>query len=555
MITMSYKALYLKYRPQTFEEVAGQTPVVKTLKKALSAGKIAHAYLFSGPRGTGKTTMARLFAKALNCEKGLGMQCCQCEDCKLIAEGAHPDVTEIDAASNNGVDQVRDLIEQVGYSPIRGKYKVYIIDEVHMMSTGAFNALLKTLEEPPEHVVFILCTTEPHKVLPTILSRCQRYEFHPLTEEEMKQKLIEVLHQEKAGFEEAALDGVIELADGGMRDALSITDQLLAYSNNNLYLQDLLDVYGLASKEEKISLLKAVGEGNATLVVGKCDLYRSGGIDLRRLTKDLIRFLKDVLVYRKTNDADLLTQLKKEECEALDTYFPGDKLNTSLTKLMDTQASFSRVDDVRSLLELTLLELTSTKEEIALFSLNKKTQKEEEKPLSKDHVQKETPSLPKKEEKKEEEEKAFDTSHFTYKVVAFEGEEYHLEEDTLIKIIVRANKEERKKLMTKWDKLTDVFGDPNAGQFAQLLHNGSPYILSDECLVITYSFSKDSQKVNIKENQKPLQELIKNLIGKDVFIYALDSTERGNLLSKYYVLMKSNKLPSKEDECDIPKIK
>ena len=166
---MSYKALYLTYRPQTFEEVAGQKPIVRTLKNALATGKMAHAYLFAGPRGTGKTSMARLFAKALNCEQGLGHQCNECQNCQEVANGTHPDVIEIDAASNNGVDQVRDLIEKVRYAPIKGNYKVYIIDEVHMMTTGAFNALLKTIEEPPENVIFILCTTEPFKVIPTIL--------------------------------------------------------------------------------------------------------------------------------------------------------------------------------------------------------------------------------------------------------------------------------------------------------------------------------------------------------------------------------------------------
>ena len=170
---MTYRALYLKYRPQTFSEVAGQEAIVKTLVNSLNSGKIAHAYLFSGPRGTGKTSMARLFAKALNCEEGLGHQCDVCDNCRMISEGSHPDVIEIDAASNNGVDQVRDLIEKIHYAPIKGRYKVYIIDEVHMMSTGAFNALLKTLEEPPSHVIFILCTTEINKVLPTIISRCQ----------------------------------------------------------------------------------------------------------------------------------------------------------------------------------------------------------------------------------------------------------------------------------------------------------------------------------------------------------------------------------------------
>src|SRR5574344_1367935 len=296
---MSYKALYLTYRPQTFDEVAGQKAIVRTLKNALTSGKMAHAYLFAGPRGTGKTTMARLFAKALDCEEGLGHQCNKCSNCLAISEGSHPDVIEIDAASNNGVDQVRDLIDKVKYAPIKGKYKVYIIDEVHMMSTGAFNALLKTLEEPPENVIFILCTTEPYKVLPTILSRCQRFDFSKLTDEEMRGKLIEVLTQEKTAYDEEGVKAVISLADGGMRDALSILYQVLAYSGDKLHEKDVLAIFGLSSREEKIALLHPIQRGDVADLMLKSQQMLSSGIDIRRLVSDLITILKDTLVYER----------------------------------------------------------------------------------------------------------------------------------------------------------------------------------------------------------------------------------------------------------------
>ena len=207
---MAYKALYRTYRPQTFEEVAGQQHIVKTLKNALQSGKIAHAYLFAGPRGTGKTSMAKLFAKALNCEHGVGCQCNECKNCKAIIDGSHPDVLELDAASNNGVDEIRDLIDKVKYGTILGRYKVYIIDEVHMLSAGAFNALLKTLEEPPEHVIFILATTEPHKILPTILSRCQRYDFEKVSDKDIKERLHSILDKEGVVFNESAINLIIK---------------------------------------------------------------------------------------------------------------------------------------------------------------------------------------------------------------------------------------------------------------------------------------------------------------------------------------------------------
>ncbi|MFA5481713.1 MAG: DNA polymerase III subunit gamma/tau, partial [Bacilli bacterium] len=252
---MAYKALYRTYRPRTFSEVAGQKHIVRTIENALKNNKIAHAYLFCGPRGTGKTSMAKLLAKALNCEEGFGHQCNKCGNCLSVNESTHPDVIEIDAASNNGVEEVRDLIEKVKYLPIKGKYKVYIIDEVHMMTSGAFNALLKTLEEPPSHVVFILATTEPHKVLPTIVSRCQRYDFTKVEDDAIRQKMIEILDLEKIKYDLPVINAIIDLADGGVRDALSILEHVLAYAGDEIKEKDVFNLFGLASKKEKIDLL------------------------------------------------------------------------------------------------------------------------------------------------------------------------------------------------------------------------------------------------------------------------------------------------------------
>lgn len=292
---MSYKALYRSYRPQTFGEVAGQEHIVTTLKNAIKENRISHAYLFAGPRGTGKTTVAKLLAKALNCT-GENPPCDQCPNCKAITVGEHPDVIEIDAASNNGVDEVRDLIDKVKYAPINGKYKVYIIDEVHMMSTGAFNALLKTLEEPPAHIVFVLATTEPHKILPTIISRCQRFDFKKVENHDIISRLEYVLKSENKKYELSALESVAKLAEGGMRDALSILEQCLAY-NNELTVESVNMVYGLLSMDNKISFIKQLLSKDIKGVLTSLDNMLSGSIDIKRLTFDLVDVLKLSLIH------------------------------------------------------------------------------------------------------------------------------------------------------------------------------------------------------------------------------------------------------------------
>ncbi|EGS4843797.1 DNA polymerase III subunit gamma/tau, partial [Listeria monocytogenes] len=242
---MAYQALYRVFRPQSFQDVVGQEHVTKTLKNAIVQNKTSHAYLFSGPRGTGKTSAAKIFAKAINCEHGHdGEPCNECEICKGTTDGSIPDVLEIDAASNNGVEEIRDIREKVKYAPTVAKYKVYIIDEVHMLSTGAFNALLKTLEEPPKHVIFILATTEPHKLPLTIISRVQRFDFKRITTQDIIGRLKFILEEEKIPYDEKALMIVARAAEGGMRDALSLLDQVISYGSEEVTVEDALEITG-----------------------------------------------------------------------------------------------------------------------------------------------------------------------------------------------------------------------------------------------------------------------------------------------------------------------
>ena len=310
---MSYQVLYRTYRPSRFDEVVGQEYIVKILKNTIKNKRIAHAYLFAGPRGTGKTTIAKLFAKAINCEDFNEEACDSCPSCLAFKENNHPDIIELDAASNNSVDDIREIIEQVPYSPIVGKYKVYIIDEVHMLSSSAFNALLKTLEEPPAHVVFILATTDPQKIIPTVLSRCQRYNFSKISNLNMEKKMVEILNKEHLQYEDKALDEVAMLAEGGMRDALSILEQILSYNNDGIFLEDVQRIFGLSTKEEKVELLIKIHND----LTGSINLLRQmydSGIDPKRLCVDLLEIIKESLIYSDDQNETLLNKLSKFDC-------------------------------------------------------------------------------------------------------------------------------------------------------------------------------------------------------------------------------------------------
>lgn len=558
---MAYKALYRTYRPSTFEEVAGQKHIVKTLQNALNTQKIAHAYLFTGPRGTGKTSMAKLVAKALNCEEGIGHQCNHCSNCLAINNGSHPDVIEIDAASNNGVDDVRDIIERVKYSPMKGRYKVYIIDEVHMMSASAFNALLKTLEEPPAHVIFILATTEPHKVLPTILSRCQRYDFTKVDEVSLEERMKEILLKESISYDEDALKLIISLADGGVRDALSLLDQSIAYAGDYLHLHDLEDLFGLAGNKEKMALLISIAHANYKEVLATMNQFLEHGVDIRRLTSDLLNILKDLLIYQKTKDTALLITLKEEDAITLEKEISSKAASKMIDILLALQNEFKTINNIRSLFEITLLKLCAVHEEVEAETTTptpatpivkqevpiKKepvvaTTKQEGKPAPIKEEPKVTPS-----QKEEKEELppflAPKKPEITFEPIDSEGEKNALDDETMIQIMVSGNKEEKQKLIANWSLLQNFLLDPKLGKYASLLQDGTPYILTKQILVLQYELSTLVDKVNVTSHQKFLKALIEKLIHREVSVYAIVRTEAVRLYGKYQNLYQVGKLP------------
>lgn len=316
---MSYTALYRKFRPQEFEDVKGQEHIVTTLKNQIKSDRIGHAYLFCGTRGTGKTSVAKIFAKAVNCERPVdGSPCGKCAICKAIANGSSMNVIEIDAASNNGVDNIRQIREEVTYRPTEGKYKVYIIDEVHMLSSGAFNALLKTLEEPPSYVIFILATTEAHKIPITILSRCQRYDFHRISIDTIAKRLMQLMEIEQIEAEEKAVRYVAKAGDGSMRDALSLLEQCISFHlGETLTYENVLDVLGAVDTEVFSKLLRQIIKKDIVGAIKMLDILADEGRELGQMVNDFTWYLRNLLLLQSSDDMEDILDMSKEHLAAL----------------------------------------------------------------------------------------------------------------------------------------------------------------------------------------------------------------------------------------------
>ena len=379
------ESLYRKYRPLTFDSVVGQQHIVSTLEHAITEGRLSHAYLFCGPRGTGKTTMARILAKALLCRnaeaaRAEGASGCMpdgtCEECELIAEGNHPDVYELDAASRTGVDNVREeIINSVNFAPVRGKYKIYIIDEVHMLTTAAFNALLKTLEEPPAHVIFVLCTTDPQKILETILSRCQRFDFHRIGNEDIERRLAYVCEQEGFDYDDEALAIVARHAKGGMRDALSTLEQLSVFGNGTVHADDARSLLGEVSDQILGEFTRAIADRDVAELYGLIRTQVEEGNDLLELTRDLVAHVRDVYVACVAGARAELFEGGVEQAEALAAEaaafgeHPADRLARVLTVLDDAALEMRGASDVRLVLEIACTRLTRPEADLTIEAL------------------------------------------------------------------------------------------------------------------------------------------------------------------------------------------
>ena len=502
---MAYQVLYRTYRPAKFSEVVGQEYIVKTLVNAIRNNKIAHAYLFAGPRGTGKTTIAKLFAKAINCQNFDGESCDECNNCKAYLEGNHPDIIELDAASNNGVDDVREIIEQVPYAPLIGKYKVYIIDEVHMLTQQAFNALLKTLEEPPAHVIFILATTDPQKIIPTVLSRCQRYNFSKITLYEIQKRMIEVLDRENIPYDEKAVSEVARMAEGGMRDALSILEQCLAYNPEKLSLEDVEHIFGLTSTEEEVDLYLKIHQNKVSEVIEKLRNMYAQGMDTKRLAVDMLEIVKDTLIYSDKAKEKLLNRITAAEAQEI---INNISMDTLLKDADNLEKLISREKMNQSFLvymELCLIKMAETSNTI--------------RPIRKEKEHKET--------KTESPVESVDDKEETVQSYIVEPET-----EFLLSILLDANKDLKIADQIIYNKLDLYRYEPEKRKFYQLLI-GTELFASNKDAIIICGNKSQSDNINTKATNEELYKFINNEFGIDKMVYGIDNDKKRELIEQY----------------------
>ena len=551
---MAYQALYRKYRPSNFDEVVGQTHIIQTLKNAIIQNRIAHAYLFCGPRGTGKTSIAKIFAKTLNCTNSQDAPCGICENCKMAANGSHPDIIEIDAASNNGVDEVRNLIDKVKYAPMQGKYKIYIIDEVHMMTSGAFNALLKTIEEPPAHVIFIFATTEPNKVLPTIISRCQRFDFNKVSVNDIKYRLSVVCKNEGIEIDQDGLTLIAQLADGGMRDALSILDQCVAYCTSHIDVNDIRKIYGVITSEDIGQLFSSVYKKDVDSFIKDIQKYSDMGMDIKRLTADFIHMLKDSLILDYSENSTLVSDMNKD---MIRKYFRSAPIHfriQCMEELMDTYNKYTYASNALDYLEASLLKISSysyepksTKIE-SEYDNNSDIEEEDNYETSYDDSSDNSDIIEKNCEivdknKALEKSEISDVSRETLKQSENTDNKIILNDDFVVQLLVGANKMERNIDTTKFNNIGQFTSSLEFGKYAASLRNSIIMASGSNYIVVCASSEIFAKQINEFELNYGYEDFMEVLLGKAKKVFALDKTQQARVLDVFKEKMISGNLP------------
>lgn len=558
---MAYQALYRKYRPSNFDEVVGQQPIIQTLKNAIVQNRIAHAYLFCGPRGTGKTSIAKIFAKMLNCEDESNKPCGKCINCKMVQNGSHPDIIEIDAASNNGVDEVRNLIDKVKYAPMQGKYKVYIIDEVHMMTTGAFNALLKTIEEPPAHVVFILATTEPNKVIPTIISRCQRFDFNKVSQKDIEKRLSIVCKEEKIEIDPEAISLIAQLADGGMRDSLSILDQCIAYCSSNITVDNVREIYGVLTTSDIGKLFEHLYAHEVDALIQQIQECSDKGMDLKRLTSDFITLLKESIILDYSSNSQLISNTHKEVIEKYLLKSPSPFRFNVLNELMDVFNKYNYASNVLDYLETALLKSISNSYEIkskTTHDVIEDSDRENKENFAKSSdlsydLTSEKSEIDKKVPKNSENtgiselETISDVSRETLKEVGNKDSKIILNDEYILQLLVGANKTERKIDTAKMDERNMYLADLEYAKYANSLRNIAIVASGDKYIVVAVRSELEAKEINEMQLTQGFEDFMEQVLGKAKKIFAIDHIQQTRVLEEFKERMIQGTLPEPVD--------
>lgn len=527
---MSYQALYRVWRPQNFKDVIGQEHITKTLQNALLKDKPSHAYLLTGPRGTGKTSAAKIIAKAVNCEQApVAEPCNECAACKGITDGSISDVIEIDAASNSGVQEMREVRDKVGYAPSSVRYRVYIIDEVHMLSTEAFNALLKTLEEPPAHVLFILATTEPHKIPLTIISRCQRFDFRRIPNAAIVEQLKTILEADAIEADEEALKLVAQASEGGMRDAESLLDQVLSFSDGRISVEDVLTVTGSVSGQFLADVTKAVADKDTAGGIGAVETLIETGKDPVRFLEDLIYYYRDLLLYQTSSD--LVEMLERAQADEHFKQLAGTMGKTDIYRMIEilneSQQEMKWTNHPRIFLELAVVKLCQAKPEepqapspeVPDSALAGRVDKLEE---ELQQLKKQGPPAPPSAAPAKEKRRSGRSAGSGVKV-----------ETARIKSLLQvASKQDLQQLKAQWSEVMEKLRKRKVSAHACLI-DSQPVACSEDTFLLAFKYDIHCQMVNESKNREAVEEVVQEVFNKPLAMLVAPFKEWDELKSVY----------------------
>ena len=561
---MGKTALYQKYRSTTFDEVVGQEYVVKSIRNAVRSDKIGHAYLFCGPRGTGKTTMARLLAKSVNCENRAEAPCGHCENCIASANGTHPDIIEINAANETHVENIRELIERARLAPMQGKYKIYIVDEVHQLSSAASSALLKTLEEPPENVIFVLATTDPQKLLPTIISRCQRFDFTRVNVWQIRDHLMKIGEKEGIYIDKDAAMMIADLSEGGMRDALSIMDQCAAYTDDHITLEEIDKIYGLTTTEEKVDLIHNINTGDIESILKKMQAYEQQGLDLQRYTDGLIEILKDCTVYTNTGKEQLLSILTKEQADMLVQENSSTAYLAMAQEFLETKNQFRFAVNAISCMEIHCLKLMNDQNKFEqktvqyvqpapVRSTEQVIPAAEEKPVVKQpSAQTEITLIPAEEpiEKSiEEPEEKPETENIEIHASIPDKETPELDAEKVLELLVQCNKQAKTEFDEAFMHVSEEASFEDQ-KYAVLLNQAKIAAAGKNCAILTVHSQAVANRINDPLMNEQLYFFLQRTIQSDKMLYAVPENIYQDAVRLFVEKRKAGTLP---EPCRIEK--